>query len=641
MTDMQRTWGWKSDFETFRAASPRVVRIELADFVKDASDSQIRAWDHSIPVLQVEAAETIRADSAARTYSAILEYQLPLESRRPDVVILENGVVVIMELKGKEYPNQSDLDQVAAYARDLRSYHRECSDRPVYPVLVPMRNHNIHETVDGTHVVAPSKLAAVMADFSRMGSTPLSIDAFLASDAYAPLPTLVQAARELFNSKEIRKIWQAGACTDPAVELCGKIALEAAATKTRHLILLMGVPGSGKTLVGLRLVHADFLDRIAIDRGKGKYDAPAIFLSGNGPLVEVLQYELRNAGGGGKAFVRGVKEYVASYAKRPTAIPPQHVLVFDEAQRAWDAAYVKLKHQNSGESIDEKSEPEHFIEFAERIPEWCVVVGLIGGGQEIHVGEEGGTEQWPSAILNAKDPSRWIIHAPPEIVNTINGKKCRVEWHHELNLNTEIRFHLAKDIHRFVGLVLGGKDSGEASKLADLLHAGGIRFLITRDIEIARRYAHERYAECREARYGLLASSRDKVLCRYGINNDFQSTKRVRVGPWFADGHESGLSCRNLIQPITEFQVQGLELDLAILCWGTDLVREESGWSIKESRGFKKGLPVKNPYQLRINSYRVLLTRGRDGTVVFVPPLEQMDRTHEHLRSCGFRLLSR
>ncbi len=88
--------------------------------------------------------------------------------------------------------------------------------------------------------------------------------------------------------------------------------------------------------------------------------------------------------------MRGVKDYVKTYSSRPGLVPPEHVLVFDEAQRAFDADMVAAKHAGHAGGRTHRSEPEHFIEFAGRIPEWCVVIGLIGGGQEIHVKEEAG-----------------------------------------------------------------------------------------------------------------------------------------------------------------------------------------------------------------------------------------------------------
>ena len=168
------------------------------------------------------------------------------------------------------------------------------------------------------------------------------------------------------------------------------------------------MPGSGKTLVGLSAVHNPALDDLKVDRAGGKPTAPAIFLSGNGPLVQVLQYELRGAGGGGKTFVRDVKNYVKQYLGDKAAIPPQHVIVYDEAQRAWDLEKVAAR----GKVRNPESEPELFVNFGERIPEWCVLIGLIGSGQEIHDGEEAGLGQWRLALEASTDASGWTVHAP-------------------------------------------------------------------------------------------------------------------------------------------------------------------------------------------------------------------------------------
>ena len=168
--------------------------------------------------------------------------------------------------------------------------------------------------------------------------------------------------------------------------------------------------------MGLKVVHAHYLDDLAVPRAYGKPTVPAVFLSGNGPLVEVLQYELRSAGGGGKTFVRGVKDYVKTYSKRPGLVPPEHVLVFDEAQRAFDAETVARKHEEAPGS--DLAEPEHFVEFAERVPGWCVVIGLIGSGQEIHVGEEGGLVQWRWAVERARYGLEWTVHGPPGVAET-------------------------------------------------------------------------------------------------------------------------------------------------------------------------------------------------------------------------------
>lgn len=638
MTDQQARHGWDSDFPIFRSTPARVIRGRLESFVANPGPRQIRAWDDSIPPLQREVTEVLQADPRAVDYTTILEYELPLESRRTDVILLAKGTILVLELKGKTRPSQADLDQAAAYARDLRCYHRECANRPVMAICVPMRSRGYQGESRGVHIAGPDAINQLIADLTQdPDRPPLTPQEFLAESAYCPLPSLVQAAREIFHTGQLRPIYRARAATDPAVLEISRIIHEAVATQSRQLILLTGVPGAGKTLVGLRVVHAHFLDDLAVPRNNGKPSAPAVFLSGNGPLVEVLQYELRGAGGGGRAFVRGVKDYVKTYSSRPGLVPPEHVLVFDEAQRAFDAIQVQAKHTQTPGFAAGKSEPEHFIEFAERIPGWCVVIGLIGSGQEIHVGEEAGLVQWRHAIEHSPHPDTWSVHGPAAVQRVFTGSPVSYSTSGTLSLDTEIRFHLASDIHTLVENLLSGVPAEANSSLAARLEREGYHLRITRDMQLAQDYLKDRYAEHPEARYGLLASSKDRDLVQFGVANDFQSTKRIRFGPWYGDAEDdpSGRSCRHLRDTITEFGAQGLELDAVLLAWGTDLMWTGKEWSNHKARGYRPGAHVVNPLQLRKNAYRVLLTRGRDATVVFVPPLDELAETYEYLLQSG------
>jgi hypothetical protein len=171
MTDKPRA-GWESSFKDFRETPPKRIREALASYVAHASPEQIRAWDDAIPPLQNEVERTLIRDELAARYSAILEYELPMESRRPDVILLVGADVVVIELKGKRYPSQADLDQAAAYARDLRNYHRECAGRVVTPVLVPTLAHGFQQENDGILVTGPDAVDAIIADLTRHGVSP-------------------------------------------------------------------------------------------------------------------------------------------------------------------------------------------------------------------------------------------------------------------------------------------------------------------------------------------------------------------------------------------------------------------------------------------------------------------------------------
>lgn len=678
MSESRARYGWESDFPAFRDAPPRQVREELQAFVADASPEQRRAWAAAIPPLQGEVEEVLRASSVARRFGAILEYELPMDARRPDVLFLVGAGVMVVELKGKTGPTQADLDQVAAYARDLRAYHAECAGREVMPVLVPTRATGYLGESQGVHVAGPDALdALVLALAERREAPPISRERFLAESAYRPLPTLVEAARELFTAHTLRRVHRAAASTDPAVEEIARIVHQAALTGSRHLVLVTGVPGAGKTLVGLRTVHARYLDDLTESRDGAQPTVPAVFLSGNGPLVEVLQHELRDAGGGGRTFVRAVRDYVARYARSATLVPPEHVVIFDEAQRAHDALQVAEVHGRRGRvtkraggrrraaarsedapgpasaSHAARSEPELFVEFSGRVPGWSVVVGLIGGGQEIHIGEEGGLAQWRTAVEGQAHGrgQDWTVHAPPAAAPAFAGSAVPLVVRDALNLDTEIRFHLARDLHRWVAGLLG--DAGgagdalgasapaehELSALADALEAAGLHLRLTRSLAVARQYLRDRYGADRRARFGLVASSRDRALAALGVPNDWASTRHVRFGPWYGGGDDDPESCRHLTSCVTEFGAQGLELDATLLAWGTDFVRDGGRWSNAGARGYRRGAHVRDPFRLRLNAYRVLLTRGRDGCVAFVPPLPALDETHAYLQASGFRSL--
>ncbi|HEY0961853.1 MAG TPA: DNA/RNA helicase domain-containing protein, partial [Pseudomonadales bacterium] len=324
--------GWQSDLTTFHSTAPNVIRSKLQAFVRDASREQITAWDHALPWLQDECRALEELDKTSTRYITVLEYELPRDFRRPDVIVLERGTVVVLELKGSPFPTRAALDQVRAYARDLAAYHAGCANVDVIPILVVGRAARELETRDGVMITSPVGLASLLNSLSKSNKPLIAVSDFLRADAYQPLPGIVTAARDLFHKRPLPLIKRARAATDPALHHITLIAHEAAKTKTRHLVLLSGVPGSGKTLVGLQLVHAHWLDELAASRDGVTPTAPAVYLSGNAPLVKVLQHALAEAGGGGRTFVRDIKSYVSHHSRRSNAMPLEHLLVFDEAQ---------------------------------------------------------------------------------------------------------------------------------------------------------------------------------------------------------------------------------------------------------------------------------------------------------------------
>ena len=632
-------YGWMSNFPDFREIPSRAIRDALQAYVGSPGQSQIDAWSDSIPPLQNEVAEVMRRQLAARSYTALLEYQLPYELRRPDVIFLAGKGLFVLELKGKARAERADIDQASAYRRDLKNYHRDCLDRPVHAALVLTRATGRVGYDSGVHIVGMDAVDELMAELDEPQDPPaITPESFLEDGSYCPAPTLIEAAREIAKSYELRWVHKAQPSTGPALEAITNIIHEAAANKQRRLILVSGAPGAGKTLIGIKVAHERYLDDLALPRSDGRYRPPAVFLSGNGPLVQVLQYQLRDLGGNGKTFVRPVKDYVAWYTtKHPNAVPSEHVLIYDEAQRAWDAEQVATRHDANARG---KSEPELFIEFAERIPGWCVVIGLIGQGQEIHVGEEGGIAQWRKAIEGSSDPSSWSISAPPALAAAF-GSSTSVESEERLHLKGALRFHFAGSVEAYAAALVEGVDADLLGKQAQILEESGFHLRITRDLDTAKRYLRARYAEDSDARYGMMASARDKDLPRFGVPNN-ALPRFFPYGPWYCegDGDYRGQSCRELRDCVTEFGAQGLELDATLLAWGTDFMRVGGSWNNDLAKKYREYWRIKDAFQLRQNAYRVLLTRGRDGTVVFVPDLRALDETYRYLAAAGFRLLT-
>jgi len=548
---------------------------------------------------------------SSRDWFIVLEYELPREGgRRPDLVVLASGRIIVVEFKGFPSPTPAAVDQVADYARDLADYHEASHDHPVGAVLCLASSDEQPTVIKDVTVVSGQDLAdgILMTLASLPPAPPIAADTWLDAD-YAPLPSLVTAARIIFEHAELPHIRRAESAGVPeTLDVLAGAAERARHASENHLALVTGVPGAGKTLVGLQFVYESHF-------GEAESDQQAVFLSGNGPLVKVLQYTLKS-----RVFVQDVLKFLRAYGGARAALPKEHIWVFDEAQRAFDA---EMAAEKRGEAI---SEPEDFLRLGERLESWSLMIGLIGEGQEINRGEEAGIGQWNDALGVMEHP--WTVHCPPSLASVFTNA-ADVHVRQELSLDTTLRSHRAQDIHQWVALLLDG--SLEKCKLLSYeLLSQGFQMYVTRDIEAAKLYVRERYRQEPDARYGLLASAKARNLAGYGFTNEFQYTRNMRVGPWFADPPSSPYSCCALRDTATEFQCQGLELDMPIIGWGHDLWWEEKGWAC--SSRYRN---VRNPRQIRLNAYRVLLTRGRDGFIVFVPPEPKYSAVWNVLMSAG------
>jgi hypothetical protein len=575
----------------------------------NAAGSQIEAWLEEIDLLKRSFRDLSIARPTCLEWSVVLEFELPLEGgRRPDVIVLGPNKIFVLEFKQDPILQRSSLDQVAAYARDLAEYHSQSHGIEVVPLLIPTRTIDKSEIRDVVTVISPDKIAPFLDSVEE--SEPINLGLWLSGD-YAPLPTLIAAAKMIFNNERLPAIKRAESYgVAKAVLRLREIVRDAEVNSQRSLAFVSGVPGAGKTLVGLQFVYEE-----------SNQDTQAIFLSGNGPLVEVLRDALKS-----KAFVSDLHAFIKTYGTT-SKIPKQHIIVFDEAQRAWDASNMMLK---KGVSY---SEPELLVAIGERIPNWTALVGLIGHGQEIHTGEEAGIPGWFDAIQSKLATSTWKVFAPPRFTKDFPNRS--ITECEELDLNHSLRSKQAEYLHDWVQSLLTGNLS-EASRISQRIWLQNFPIFITRNLSEAKQYVSARFEGESSKRYGIVASSKDRILPKYGIANGFHETKQVKNAKWYNNDLGEPGSCCNLEEVVTEFGCQGLELDMAIVAWGNDYLWDGTQWLMRKMR---TRVPQQDPHQLRLNSYRVLLTRSREGLVIFIPPDVEFDQTEHAFLAAGARIL--
>ena len=402
----------------------------------------------------------------------------------------------------------------------------------------------------------------------------------------------------------------------------------------KSICFVTGVPGAGKTLIGLDVATRH------MDKDSATY---SVFLSGNAPLVAVLREALardsveRAAASGTvlrkgdarqevSAFIQNVHHFRDDCLRDPAA-PPEHVVLFDEAQRAWTleqtASFMARKKGLAG---FDRSEPAFLISCLDRHEDWAVVICLVGGGQEINTGEAG-IGEWLEAVLTHF--GGWDVHLPPQLGESEYGsgealarvlERADTYPNPALHLSTSMRSFRAESLSRFVREVLDLEVAAARATFAELQARYPI--CITRDLSRAKQWLRDQ-ARGTE-RYGIVVSSQAQRLKPHAID------VRVKTDPvrWFLDGKEDVRSSYYLEDVATEFQVQGLELDWACVVWDGDLRHAGDAWTHHEFKGSRWNRINKAQRQIYLkNAYRVLLTRARQGMVVVVPEGSESDPT--------------
>ncbi|MDU2558528.1 MAG: DUF2075 domain-containing protein [Anaerococcus prevotii] len=590
----------------------------------------------------------------------IFEYTIPRMGKRVDNIILHKNIVFVLEFKcGSEKYSSSDYDQVYDYALDLKNFHKASFDKLIVPILIATdANYIKNDFTVKDDVMVPLKcnrfgIRDLILDVSNKFNLPtFSYDDWIHSE-YLPTPTIVEAAQALYTGHNVDDITRNDAGIKNitiTTDSINKIIEHSKRYNRKSVCFVTGVPGAGKTLVGLNL---------GIQKADAKKGEHAVFLSGNFPLVEVLQEALvrdriktmkklglsvRKSDERRKtnSFIQIIHKYRDSFINNDD-IPPEHIVIFDEAQRSWNHSKIaKFMKTKKGIADFSYSEPEFLISTMDRHKNWAVVVCLIGGGQEINDGEGGLPERFDALRLKFRD---WSVYVSSNLKDEylINNewkymtKGLNVNEIDDLHLSVSLRSFRSPDLTEFIKSMLDIDIERSKNLYNKIKERYPIK--ITRDLEIAKDWVKN--ISLGSQKYGLLAASGALRLKAEGIfvKND------INVCNWFLNEKEDVRSCYALEDVVTEFDIQGLEVDYSLVCWDADFRFVDGKWEYKKFRGSKWINILKSEDQLYLkNTYRVLLTRARQGMVIFVPSgcyeditrkTKFYDGTYNYLKTIG------
>jgi len=642
----------------------------------------IHAWEDQLPFLKAAFSQLVSVVPDSQNWTLLLEYPVPQVGQRLDLVVLAHQAILAIEIKTGVSPTAARR-QVEDYAISLACFHEASEGREIVPLVVSNAHTSAVTEVSGFETLIRScrfagtlNLGEALIDIcgSVVDRTLPPIDPLVWDGArFRPIPPIIDAAVKLYSGMEVFELGHAAA---PRVDLektttaVTSIVQRAKETGGKAICFVTGVPGAGKTLVGLNAVHqAELKDE-------------SLFLSGNGPLVKIIREALirdvvkrqgvsrRQAETTLHAFIANVHRFADQFSSNEQP-PSKNVIVFDEAQRAWDKKQNTRPARNgrrAQRNVD-ASEPEMILQIMNRLRDWAVIVALIGGGQEINSGEAG-LGEWGRAL--AKFPE-WKVFASPEVLkggSSVKGFRLFEESItpltavievEDLHLNVSVRSVRAHTISEWVNAVLDG-DSFQAKNIATKM---GEKPSVTRSISVTRAWLSARQLGL--TRSGLVASASATRLRADGLESSFDFHKGFEWAHWFLDRADCAeIDCDHkycsdvrasskLEVCATQFEIQGLELDWIGLCWGEDLIRDGGNWRSQKFNN-KKWTVIKPEIRppesrarseikhlYRLNAYRVLLTRARQGMIIYIPQPhsdpsrspERLDATYQFLLDCG------
>lgn len=617
----------------------------------ETSDLQKLAWKAEIQILKRQL-EEFRGD-------VIFEYTIPRMGHRVDTVCIIEGIIFLFEFKvGDNEYKKTTIDQVMDYALDLKYFHEESKRRYIVPICVStkasVQKNEYNCCSDGIY-------NAILCNENNIGDNIHNIllqvrDKTLAGrtwidSRYAPTPTIIEAAQSLYRNHGVENISRndAGAknltITTKAIS---NIIEDCKKNNRKAICFVTGVPGAGKTLAGLN---------IANERHHFDEDEHAVFLSGNEPLVDVLQNALAidrtkrekitksNALRETKAFIQIIHKF-RDEALSTSYAPIEKVAIFDEAQRAWNKkSLTAFMKQKKGIPEFNQSEPEFLISIMDRHEDWAVIICLVGEGQEIYKGESG-IQNWFSTL--SEKYLYWEIYLSDKITDSeyvgnsdVSTMLHNREYHciSDLHLGVSLRSFRSEKLALFVKCLLDEEIELAKETYEELKKSYPV--LITRKFDVAKNWVKKK-ARGTE-RYGLLASSEGKRLRAEGI---WVPSKINHVG-WFLNEKDNVASSYYLEVAASEFKVQGLEIDYAVLAWDADLRYTSNGFDYFNFRGTKWNHVNQEQRQHYLkNAYRVLMTRARQGLIIYIPEGDEKDPsrlteyyegTYQYLKHVGIK----
>lgn len=675
---------YEASFSEFLSREPYAVLGEIHDnYHGKTLTTTDEAWMGEIELMQ----QILKPWENEHT-RIIFEYDIPRLGKRIDVVLLLRGLIFCLEFKvGKDKNYQADFEQVMDYALDLKNFHKFSHDRKIIPILIPTK-YKSYTTEFQPSVYDDDIYNPMITGDEHLQELIVNVlnHAHAVDDAefvtnwiispYEPTPTIIEAARSLYENHTVEDITRHDAdkvCTDRTIKTLLDIIQETKEQNEKSICFVTGVPGAGKTLVGLDVAIKQSYKDGELDKENG-----AVYLSGNGPLVAVLVEALArdnlrkclaqnkkkyksDAEREVREFIQIIHRYretMLAKIKNPVEngiveIDPEkavkqertgygeveHVAIFDEAQRSWTHQHLSTYLKQGGTYGNKlkvpnfpMSEAEFLIWSLDQREDWAVMICLVGGGQEIHDGEAG-IGEWIKAV-NSKF-KHWHVYLSHQLTDPeyaeghlyeILQYTPKVTYNENLHLATSLRTYRAADYSSFINSLLAFKP--DAASLYQKVKANKYPIYLTRDIEKAREWLRQVARGTQQT--GMLitkAAARYKPLAIHVLDRGDDNAVH-----WFLEDKTDIRSSNYLEDAATEIQVQGLELDFACVVWDADVRFTDNHWTyhkIKMSQWSAK--PDWDPQttwgpetnietqKYMLNAYRVLLTRARQGIVICVP----------------------